>query len=188
MTIGTYRILRHPEKYQRLKAELKEAWPNLEDRPPSKAFEKLPYLTAVIKEALRTAPTTTSEFSHMLPPQGGWVGGKFIPGRTIVSMGTLFLMTHKDAYADATKFEPERWLAEDASALDKYFVPFSKGPRSCLSINLAWCELYLAFATLFRRFDLTLDGTKDSDFEWVDAGVAIFQGDNLWCFCKPVEN
>lgn len=50
-------------------------------------------------------------------------------------MGTLFSMKHKDAFENPKKFEPERWLAKDAAALDKYFVPFSKGPRSCLGIK-----------------------------------------------------
>lgn len=108
MTIGTYQLLRNPEKYQRLKTELKEAWPNLSDRPRCEVIEKLPYLvrnttkrhclqwtcssepcapmliecvqTAVIKEALRLAPTTTSENSRMVPPEGTTIGGRFVPG------------------------------------------------------------------------------------------------------------
>ncbi|KAG9186431.1 hypothetical protein G6011_09539 [Alternaria panax] len=144
ITIGTYRLLRDPKKCQRLKAELRQAWPNLEDRPSSKILEKLPYLTAVIKESLRIAPTTTSEFSRVVPPQGGWIAGKFIPGNTTVSMGTLFSMKHEDAFENPTKFEPERWLAKDAAALDKYFVPFSKGPRSCLGIKQVAAVLKLS--------------------------------------------
>jgi hypothetical protein len=30
------------------------------------------------------------------------------------------------------------------------------------------CELYLLFANLFRRFDLTIHETTDKDMEWVD--------------------
>ncbi|KAJ5034851.1 uncharacterized protein L3040_008120 [Drepanopeziza brunnea f. sp. 'multigermtubi'] len=81
----------------------------------------------------------------MVPPQGTTIGGKFIPGTTIVSMGVLFPMKHSDAFENPTKCEPERWL-ENTHTLD----------------NLAWCELYLAFANLFRRFDLSLDGTKST--------------------------
>ncbi|KAF9016362.1 hypothetical protein BDP27DRAFT_1440700 [Rhodocollybia butyracea] len=35
-------------------------------------------------------------------------------------------------------------------------APFSKGPRICLGLNLAWCELYLIFGNIFRRLDLQL--------------------------------
>ncbi|KAJ5674343.1 uncharacterized protein N7477_004277 [Penicillium maclennaniae] len=187
LTIGTYQVLRKPEIYTKLKAELLEAWPNLEQRPNAGDLEKLPYLTAVIKEALRMAPTTTSENSRVVQAQGATIGGKHIPGGTIVSMGVLFPMQHEDAFTDAHVYNPERWLSDDAKALDKYFVPFSKGPRSCLGINLAWCELYLSFANLFRRFDLAIDGTEDSDFNWVDVGLALFEG-HLRCFCTPVSS
>lgn len=44
-------------------------------------------------------------------------------------------MKHKDAFEHPERFEPERWLVKDASALEKYFVPFAKGPRSCLGIK-----------------------------------------------------
>lgn len=50
MTIGTYQLLRNPETCQRLKAELKEAWPNLEDRPRTEVLEKLPYLVSVFTD------------------------------------------------------------------------------------------------------------------------------------------
>lgn len=51
-------------------------------------------------------------------------------------MGVLFPMKHSDAFENPGKFEPERWLDEGGSgAVEKYFVPFSKGPRSCLGIK-----------------------------------------------------
>ncbi|KAH9002849.1 hypothetical protein EDB83DRAFT_2184826, partial [Lactarius deliciosus] len=50
-----------------------------------------------------------------------------------------------------------RWPGEDAETHEASLVPFSKGPRSCIGINLAYCELYLVIASVFRRFDLTLD-------------------------------
>jgi len=65
MTIGTYQLLRNPEMCQRLKAEIKQAWPNIADRPRSEALEKLPYLVSSVTEYvmnLLTVPYT--ECSH----------------------------------------------------------------------------------------------------------------------------
>lgn len=103
-------------------------------------------------------------------------------------MGVLFPMQHPYAFEKPEQFIPERWLTEDKEAQerhDKFFVPFSKGPRSCLGINLAWCEMYLALASLYRRFDIRLDGTKDEDFAWIDVGLALFKAP-LKCYVSPV--
>lgn len=103
-------------------------------------------------------------------------------------MGVLFPMQHPYAFEKPDQFIPERWLTEDPVARErheKFFVPFSKGPRSCLGINLAWCEMYLALASLYRRFDITLDGTKDEDFDWIDVGLALFKAP-LKCHVAPV--
>lgn len=53
LTIAAYNVVRNPDIYARLSAELKEAFPNPEGRLEFVALEKLPYLTAVIKEGLR---------------------------------------------------------------------------------------------------------------------------------------
>ncbi|KAI3392936.1 hypothetical protein diail_4953, partial [Diaporthe ilicicola] len=93
------------------------------------------------------------------------IGEDFITRNTIVSM--LFpMMQHPYVFENPEQFIPERWLTEDPEARErheKFFMPFSKGPRSCLGIDLAWCEMYLALATLHRRFDIRLDGTKDEN-------------------------
>ncbi len=48
------------------------------------------------------------------------------------------------------EFRPERWLNDPR--LDRYLVPFSKGSRQCLGINLAHTELYLCLACVFRQY------------------------------------
>jgi cytochrome P450 len=43
-------------------------------------------------------------------------------------------------YKDAKKFVPERWMGDapkalNGESLERYFVAFGKGPRSCLGIK-----------------------------------------------------
>jgi hypothetical protein len=40
--------------------------------------------------------------------------------------------------------------------------------------SLAWCELYLILATLFRRFEITIHDTTDSDMEWMDFAFMLY--------------
>lgn len=44
---------------------------------------------------------------------------------------------HKDAsvFVDPARFNPDRWLAPNSRALEKFLVPFSRGSRACLGIK-----------------------------------------------------
>lgn len=55
---------------------------------------------------------------------------------------------------DAADFRPERWLGEKGKKLDKYIVAFSKGKRMCIGINLAYAEIHMTLAMMFRSFDM----------------------------------
>ena len=53
LTVATYYVLADPTILRRLRAELKDAMPNLNDETPSAVLEQLPYLNGVVKEGLR---------------------------------------------------------------------------------------------------------------------------------------
>jgi hypothetical protein len=55
-------------------------------------------------------------------------------------------------FPDPRAVRPERWVEDKTGRLDRYLCSFSKGPRNCLGINLAWAELYIGIGTMFRRF------------------------------------
>ena len=63
-------------------------------------------------------------------------------------------------FSDPDVFIPDRWLGKDAKAHEAALAVFSKGPRSCAGINLAYCELHFVIAGVFRRFDVTLDAKR----------------------------
>ena len=48
---GTFYLLKHPVLAERLKKELREAWPDLERQPSLKDLENLPYMVSVISGA-----------------------------------------------------------------------------------------------------------------------------------------
>ena len=43
--------------------------------------------------------------------------------------------------------------------------------------SLAYTELYLTLAHLFRRFDMTLHDTPDADMDWKDCTVVLTMAD-----------
>lgn len=96
----------------------------------------------------------------------------FPPG-TVMSMSQRDLHNNADIFPDPERFEPERWLPatdptctatpEQRRLMDRYWVPFSRGSRNCIGLELAKQELGLATGNLFRRFDLQLFETTERD-------------------------
>lgn len=77
-------------------------------------------------------------------------------------MPTLFPHNDPSIFTDPTSFSPERWLVspKETAELEQFLVPFSHGPRACLGRPLAYAELFLAFANVFRRIDLEMVDTR----------------------------
>ncbi|KIK57228.1 hypothetical protein GYMLUDRAFT_247190 [Collybiopsis luxurians FD-317 M1] len=177
-TVGTFYFLKYESIRKRILQELYVVWPDKDRSISFVALEKLPYLTAFIKEALRFAPGII----HPLPRQTGdttsTIGRWAVPPRTSVEMGVLFMHMNPDIYPDPRTFNPDRWLAEDTGKMMEDLVPFSKGPRICLGVNLAWCELYLIFANIFRKLDLKLLVTEDTIEDYGKDHIDSFQP--LW--------
>ncbi|KAF7959762.1 hypothetical protein EAE96_001371 [Botrytis aclada] len=149
----SYHISANPDITQRLHEELKSAIPN-----PSKSLsllelEKLPYLTAVIQEGLRLADPVTHRIGRQFPEKTFICHGKTIPAGTIVNMTALLTHQNEKIFPEPMVFKPERWLRNENKKLERYLVPFNRGTRSCLGINLARAELYLILASVYRRFD-----------------------------------
>lgn len=186
--LGLFHILQNPGIYQRLKSELRGAWNDIQSPPALEELEKLPYLSAVIRESLRIAPGVPSPYPRIVPSSGATVSGQPIPSGTTVGMSPLFVHFAPDIFQDPHTFDPERWLQPESPALEKWLVAFSRGPRACLGQNLGMCELYLAFASLIRRFDVELDGTVERDLTWRECFLPAFTGRHMRAYCRPVES
>ncbi|KAF9077841.1 cytochrome P450 [Rhodocollybia butyracea] len=175
--IGSFYALKYPSIHSKLKKELEEVWVDA-DRPMSyTALEKLPYLTAFIKEVLRFSIGIVHPLPRVVGPSTPKIGGLKIPSGTIVEMSTMFLHMNPEVFPDPHTFNPDRWLVEDTNQMMLDLAPFSKGPRMCLGLNLAWCELYLIFGNILRRLDLKLLVTDDT--------INSFASDNCVDYLVP---
>ncbi|KAF5345151.1 hypothetical protein D9758_009719 [Tetrapyrgos nigripes] len=139
------------------------AWPDSNTPISYETLEKLPFLTAVIKESLRLSIGVPVGLLREVQPTSAKIMGYEIPRGTIVSMGATFMHWSPDLFPDPFKFSPDRWLQDRDRQLDSYLVPFSRGPRQCIGMNLAWCELYLVMGYLFRKLDLEIQGVTHQD-------------------------
>ncbi|KAI0945650.1 hypothetical protein AcW1_001822 [Taiwanofungus camphoratus] len=155
----TYHLAANPLVQQRLQRELDEALGSDDD--PVSTFEqvkRLPYLEAVINEALRVHSTSGIGLPRVVPEGGLTVCGQFFPEGTILSVPTYTV--HRDVEVwgvDADVFRPERWEERDKNALQQAFNPFSFGPRSCVGRNLASMELLIIISSILRRYHFVLE-------------------------------
>jgi hypothetical protein len=90
----------------------------------------------------------------------------------------MFIMTDAVLFPRPREFIPERWITDALPSgfpppheARKHFVPFSRGTRACVGMNLAYAELYLTIGTLLKpmeaggSFEMELFETTGRDFE-----------------------
>ncbi|KIK58362.1 hypothetical protein GYMLUDRAFT_171086 [Collybiopsis luxurians FD-317 M1] len=159
-TVGTYFALQDHSIRSRLTEELKEAWPDKDKSLSFTVLEKLPYLTAFIKETLRMSLGGIHPSPRVVGGRTPEICGLDIPPGTIVGMSQYFMHMNPEVFSDPYTFNPDRWLVENTSEMMLDLVPFSKGPqiKSFLQSSLAWSELYLILGNIFRKLDLSLVG------------------------------
>ena len=159
LSVATYHLLASPRILQQLKTELRSAVPTNSEAPtipPLSLIENLPYLAAVVQEAIRLSYGVASRLQRISPDKPltfhdrtlgkDWI----IPPNTPVGMTSVLIHQDESIFPDARSFLPKRWL--DNPRLDRYLVSFSKGSRQCLGINLAYAELKLCLAAIFLSF------------------------------------
>ncbi|KAJ9663462.1 hypothetical protein H2201_005670 [Coniosporium apollinis] len=185
LMLGTFHLLKQPETMAKLKAELKEAWPRLSDAPPElRELERLPYLNAVAKEALRMSSGVISGLLRVVPAGGAKICETFVPEGTIVSIGSTFVHFNPKIFPNPHEWRPERWL--ENPDLDDWLVTFSRGPRMCLGINLAWAELRLCFTYVFRKFDMKLEEPAPKELPFRETFLPYYYGQHAKAFMTPV--
>ncbi|KUL84200.1 hypothetical protein ZTR_06934 [Talaromyces verruculosus] len=162
LSVASFHIISDPEVSRKLRHEILYATSAVQNADLHQ-LEKLPHLHGCVREGIRLAHGITTRNPRLTPDSDLKYGDWIIPRNTPVSMTNVDVLMNKDIYPDPDKFIPERWINDPG--LDRYFVPFGKGSRMCLGINLAQAELYLAIATIFGRFDFDLYETDLSDVQ-----------------------
>ncbi|KAI3319149.1 cytochrome P450 family protein [Xylariaceae sp. AK1471] len=147
----TYYIIANPAIRKRLTEEVGEVMEGYPAKKPTWAqLEKLPYLQAIIKEGLRLSYGVMHRLPRVSPKQALQFKEWVIPPGVPVSMSAYLQHTNPEIYPQPDKFIPERWLENVTPAMTKNWVPFAKGSRNCLGINLVYCELNFVLSALFR--------------------------------------
>ena len=171
LAITSYHIMKNPAIQKNLMTELESAMPDPNHCPGMQTLEQLPYLSAVVHEGLRLSYGVLHRLSRVHPDRALQFGKWTIPAGTPVGMTPLFLHEDEAMFPKPRDFDPARWLNASKpqhEVMVKYLSNFGRGTRQCVGMNLAYAELYLTLACMFRRLGGRMqlyDTVRDRDVD-----------------------
>jgi len=130
------RLTRHPEKLERLRAEVADG----EDE----------YLTATIQETLRLRPVIVLVVRKLT--EAVELGGYELPAGAGVTPCIHLIHRDPNIYPDPDRFIPERFLDNPPGTYT--WIPFGGGVRRCLGASFAQFEMAVVLRELVRRHEI----------------------------------
>ncbi|KAL4778685.1 cytochrome P450 [Aspergillus varians] len=143
-------VLSHPDVHDTLKGELRTAFKSADDISLD-VLHKLPWLNAVITEALRIYPPVPLGGPRVSP--GAYVDGVYVPAGVEICTSLYALHRNPDYFDDPSRFNPERWIKPDSTDKKEAVQPFLLGSRSCIAKYFAQQMLLLTLSSFFVEFD-----------------------------------
>ncbi|KAI1077749.1 cytochrome P450 [Whalleya microplaca] len=178
-----YYLLKNPRCFSKLREEVTQ----LEETGMHSQYitfkesQAMPYLQAVIKEALRLHPATGLPLERIVPSGGATISGRFFPENSIVGVNTWIEHRNTRIFGeDADEFRPERWLSGDTEKLafmNRHWMPFGLGSRTCIGRHISHLEISKLIPRLIRDFEFEFSGDLAEK-------NAAWSTDNYW-FVKP---
>ncbi|KAK7395638.1 hypothetical protein VNO78_16202 [Psophocarpus tetragonolobus] len=158
-------LMKNPRAMAKAQEEIRNHCGN-EEFIEEEDVQKLEYLKAVIKEALRLyAPTP------LIPREairGFTLEGYEIKPKTIVYVNGWAIQMDPEAWKDPEEFYPERFLNSeiDFRGQDFEFIPFGAGRRICPGISLGIATVELIIANLLNSFNWEMpEGMKSEQID-----------------------
>jgi len=147
-------MVQHPEIQKKAQDELDrvlgpDRLPTYEDRP------NLPYIDALVKEALRWNPVLAMGVPHV-PSQDDVYRGYYIPKGAVIMANLKKFTRDPEVYHNPDEFIPERFLGVDGHPPEPDTnVMFGFGRRICPGKELADLSLFVSFSMILSVFDIS---------------------------------
>lgn len=158
---GVIELLRHPDLYERLRAEVKAGIVGGEEPVTVQDLRTMPLLDAFIKETLRVH--TVASFLLRGAAADFEFGGYTIPAGWIIMLPLVYTHHTAEYFAQPAQFDPERFLAprEEDKKTPYAWMGFGGGKHMCLGMGIAQIEIKTVLTRLLRQFDLELVADQD---------------------------
>ncbi|MDN3646222.1 cytochrome P450 [Pontixanthobacter aestiaquae] len=156
LSFTIYYLLKNRDVLKRAYAEVDAVLGRNIDRAPTLSeIGRLPYIRAILSEALRLWPTAPA--LGLAPYKDEVIGGKYaIPKGTFTTV--LIPSLHRDTSVwgdNPEQFNPDHFTPEaEAARNPAAYKPFGNGQRACIGRQFAIQESILVLGMILQRFDL----------------------------------
>ncbi|XP_068657382.1 cytochrome P450 78A5-like [Aristolochia californica] len=147
------RMVLHPDIQSKVQAEI-DATVGTSKPVSDSDICNLPFLQAVVKEALRVHPPGPLLSWARLAIHDVHVGENFVPAGT-TAMVNMWAITHDEKiWSEPNEFKPERFLEEDVPIMgsDLRLAPFGSGRRVCPGKAMGLVTVHLWLAQLLQNY------------------------------------
>jgi cytochrome P450 len=167
-----YLLSQNPECLKRLRNEVSE---NLSDNPSDWNFDLihqgLPFMTAVLKETLRTH-TSIPDIFMRIAQKDHYIKDVFIKKGTRVEMLLTVPCSSPKYFENPETFNPARWLPGKGDCFSEeinplVYIPFSAGQRECIGKQFALFEAKVILGRFLQKFEFKFDKETTQSVEWV---------------------
>ncbi|KAJ0968526.1 hypothetical protein J5N97_025443 [Dioscorea zingiberensis] len=180
-------VMKKPEIMRRVQEELDQVV-GKDTIVEESHLPKLPYLGAVVKEALRLHPALPFLVPHC-PSSSSTIAGFTIPQGSRVFVNVWAIHRDPSIWENPLVFKPERFLGLDGSKWDfsgndfSYF-PFGSGRRICAGIAMAERMVGYSMASLLHSFDWELPSGSKLDLA-EKFGIVLKKAEPLMAIPTP---
>ncbi|MFE6908448.1 cytochrome P450 [Streptomyces erythrochromogenes] len=159
-------LSRHPEQQDRAREEITRV---LGDRTPqARDLDRLPYLSQVVKEAMRLYPAAPVIGRKAVAATR--IGEHAVPAGADVILAPWVTHRHPEHWPDPDRFDPDRFTPEAEAGRPRYaWFPFGGGPRACIGQHFSMLESVVSLAMILRAYA----------FEAVDTEIPVGAGITL---------
>ena len=123
--------------------------------PTMDDIDALLYTTMVVKESLRLYPPVYA--TSRTAQTADCIDGYRVDANAIVTLSPYLTHRHPAFWPDPETFDPTRFApTQTVAGPDTGYIPFGRGPRSCIGSHFAKTEVTLVVAMVAQRYRLNL--------------------------------
>ncbi|MFJ7996717.1 cytochrome P450 [Streptomyces sp. NPDC096310] len=157
LAMALYLLARHPEAQARAREEVDRVLAGR--RPGAADLDVLPYLTMVLKEAMRIQSPVP--FISRRAVADAVIDGHRIPAGADVMVCGAVIQHDPTHWPDPERFDPERFTPDREASRPRYaWFPFGGGNRACIGQHFSMLESVLCLAVLLQRYELRPAGPE----------------------------